>query len=414
MKFLIVGAGAQGGPAASILAHDKETEAAVVGDIDLNRAKRVVAKVGSNKITAQKVDASNLENLVNAAKGCDAILNFTQPRFNITIMEASLKVGAHYVDTAAGPNFQLEPVDLMLDRQFAYDKKFKDAKLLAVPACGGTPGLTDVLAKYCADELDTVEEIGVYSSHRPIAPKKGLDVKPFYLGWSNEVALLYHATPGIVYENGKYIRMPPLSGYEEYPFPLPCGPAPCTYVDHEEPYLIGKFIGKGLKRAIFKQAPNEFASTLVATGFADPKAIDVKGMKVVPRDVLLALIREPVERFFEEQMPTKLPEPTSYRGSVVTAKGTKEGENVTITLDMGSVNRTLEEMQTMYKRLGTLLIYVAMPAIVAMKLKIAKKTDLTGVMGPECYDAQLFLKTMTKEGSPVKFYENIKTEKSIQ
>jgi len=412
MKFVIIGSGAQGAGGASILGHDEETESVIVGDINFERAQKVVAKIGSDKLIPTKIDAGNLEEIVKISKGYDAILNYTQPRFNINIMNACIEVGAHYVDTAAGPNLQLEPVDMMLDRQMALDKKFKDLGLLAVMACGGTPGLTDVLGKYCADKLDTVEEIGVYSGGRPKAAKKEMELKPLYLGWSNEVALLYHATPGIIFEDGKMKRMPPLSGYEEYPFPPPCGPAPCTYVDHEEPYLLGKFIGKGIKRAIFKQGPNETVSTLVATGFADPNPIDVKGVKVVPRDVLLALIKEPVERFLEEKMPTKIAERDSYRGSVVTAKGTKNGENVTITLDR-SVPRDLKEVQAQYKKLGTNIVGVAMPAIVAMKLKIKKETNLTGVVGPECYDAMKFLKTMAKEGVQVKFNEIIKTERAI-
>ncbi len=60
MKFVIIGSGAQGAGGASILGHDKETESVIVGDINLDRAQKVVAKIGSDKLIPTKMDASNL------------------------------------------------------------------------------------------------------------------------------------------------------------------------------------------------------------------------------------------------------------------------------------------------------------------------------------------------------------------
>jgi len=102
LKFLVVGAGGQGAPCASILSRDSIVSEIVLADIDLELAKKVSRKIGSDKITITRVDAGNLEDLLKAAKGVDGIINLTLPRFNPNIKKAALKSGAHYVDTAFG------------------------------------------------------------------------------------------------------------------------------------------------------------------------------------------------------------------------------------------------------------------------------------------------------------------------
>ncbi|MCD6599674.1 MAG: saccharopine dehydrogenase NADP-binding domain-containing protein, partial [Dehalococcoidia bacterium] len=93
-KVLIVGAGAQGGPCASILARDKDVSEIVLGDIDLELANKVKQKIKSAKITPVKVDAGRVEDIERAARGVDVIINLTVTAFNSNIMKAALKSGA--------------------------------------------------------------------------------------------------------------------------------------------------------------------------------------------------------------------------------------------------------------------------------------------------------------------------------
>ena len=101
-KVLIVGAGGQGGPCASILARDKDVTEIVLGDIDLELTNKVKDKIRSNKITAVKLDARNVEEIKSAAKGVDVIINLTLVQFNANVMQAAVESGAHYVDAATG------------------------------------------------------------------------------------------------------------------------------------------------------------------------------------------------------------------------------------------------------------------------------------------------------------------------
>jgi saccharopine dehydrogenase (NAD+, L-lysine-forming) len=412
VKILVVGAGAQGASAASILAKDKDVSKVKLSDIDLGLAKRVVNKINSDKVTPVKVDAGNIDNLVSVAEGMDAIINLTQPRFNMSIMEAALKCGAHYTDTAAGPNLQLEPVDVMLNRQLDFDELFQKADLAAVISCGGTPGLSDALARYLCDKLDTVEGIKFRYGHRRLVEQKGLEIKGWETNWSPEVSFLYHSTPGVLFENGKYIRKPPFSGYEEYEFPPPIGKIPQVFVDHEEPILLGHFIGKGLKRVEYKNRPDIFAGALIKMGFAEDKPIDVKGVKVVPRDVLLKIVRQPVEDFLEEKEPIEEDFKSAW-GGVIQVTGEKAGERLTYTIFTGSTPN-LKELRATFHRFGTTNTSVALPAIIAVKMCVTGEAATEGVIGPECLDPLLFMRKMGEAGAPVKFEMRVDATRLIK
>jgi len=99
-KTLIVGAGAQGGPCASILSRQEDVSTIVLGDIDIGLATRVKEKIKSDKVTVMKLDASKTEEIEKAARGADVIINLTLCEFNANIMRAALNTGAHYVDAA--------------------------------------------------------------------------------------------------------------------------------------------------------------------------------------------------------------------------------------------------------------------------------------------------------------------------
>ena len=100
-KVLVIGAGAQGGPCASILAGEPDVEEIRLGDIDLALAQRVAYKIESDKVQPFKLDASEKTQIKTAAQGVDVLINLTHLKFNDTIMVAALEAGVHYIDTAS-------------------------------------------------------------------------------------------------------------------------------------------------------------------------------------------------------------------------------------------------------------------------------------------------------------------------
>ena len=405
-KVLIVGAGAQGGPCASILSRDKDVSEIVLGDIDLELANEVKNKIKSDKITVVKLDAGKVEDIRSAARGADVIINLTLIRFNANVMQAAVESGAHYVDSASGEPFWTQ---LTEGQPLEYDDEFRKAGLTALIACGGTPGLTNVLIRYACDKLDRVDEIHIRAGRKRLEESKEV-VSAWEPGWCPEVALTDYAESPGVFENGKPRVYPIFSGCEEYVFPDPVGPVVVTYHAHEESVTLPRFIGKGIKYCDFKYPIDSIAGALVKMGFAERKAIDVKGVKVTPLDVLMKLVHHPVDTFLGEDEAAIGRPPTFVSFIVMEIKGAKSGEDVTYKLIRRSA--TAEENLRLYKKFGTALIFVALPAIVGARMCVAGEAE-RGVIAPECLEAKRFLKRMADAGAPVQFEEICSKEVSV-
>ncbi|MCI7126999.1 MAG: saccharopine dehydrogenase NADP-binding domain-containing protein, partial [Clostridium sp.] len=119
------------------------------------------------KITTAKVDADNVDELVALMESYkpDAVLNVALPYQDLTIMDACLKAGVNYIDTA---NYEPEDTDDPTWRaiyekrckeegftayfdyswQWAYQEKFKEAGLMALLGTGFDPGVTSVFSAY--------------------------------------------------------------------------------------------------------------------------------------------------------------------------------------------------------------------------------------------------------------------------
>jgi len=197
-KVLVVGAGAHGAPCASILARETDVAEIVLGDIDLDVANKVKDKIKSSKISTMKIDVVKIEDLDRGAKGADVVINLTLSRLNANIMKAALRNGAHYVDTAFD-----EPIwpQIIEKQPLEFDNEFKEAGLTALIACGGSPGITNVLARYICDKLDRVDEIMIRVGNKSLKESKE-PVKGWEPDWRPEIALM-----GYSFEPTKFLKV---------------------------------------------------------------------------------------------------------------------------------------------------------------------------------------------------------------
>ena len=407
IKVLVVGAGCQGASCASILARDKDISEIVLGDVDIDLANKVKNKINSKKITAVKLDAGRIEDIEGAAKEVDVIINLVVPQFNTNIMKAALRSGTQYVDAALSyPSM----ARLTERKPLEMDSEFKKAGLTALIACGGTPGLSDVLAKYACDKFDQLDSI-CFRCSGEMTRKPKEEISAWDPGWSPKTALLDYAKEPIVFEDGEYKRYPPFSGREEYDF-APFGKVLLVHHLHEEAAMLPYFIGKGLKYVDFKYPMDIQAGNLIQLGFASDKLVDVEGIKISPWDVLGKLVRSPTNDFFTEEAVANSPVDFD-KSYVIEVKGTKSGSAMEYTLSYPyPLFATTEERLELFRKFGTFNVYVALPAIVGAKMCVEGKGS-KGIIGPECLDPLEFLKEMSAMGCPVKVHEVLSKEASI-
>ena len=316
LRVLMIGAGGVGDAAARIAVERDFFDAWVVADYDIERAERTVAAVlerrpGDERFTARQVDASSADDVTALAReiGATHVFNAVDPRFVMPIFTGALAADAGYLDMAMSlssrhPESPYEKVGVKLgDDQLAMAGKWEAAGRLALVGIGVEPGLSDVFARYAADELfDHIDELGTRDgANLVIRDDDGDEV--FAPGFSMWTIIEECLNPPVVWEKSRadgdveagFFTLPPFSEPEVFDFPGGIGPVECVHVEHEEVLLMPRWIDAD--RVTFKYGLGEemisILRTLHTLGLDSTTPVRVKGVEVSPRDVVAACLPDP-------------------------------------------------------------------------------------------------------------------------
>jgi len=281
-KVIIIGAGAQATVITGVLSEADDVAEILVTDIDLPRAKELARVNGSEKVTAEQLDASDIDAMAKRIQRgrYDLVVNATIPRFVHNVMKATLKGKANYLDMASNEIYP-EP-DIPIE-QFYYAEAFKEAGLMALTGGGGDPGLSNIMAKEIIndlDEIDTIEikDYGEIESEEPVAL------------WSMRTYLEDLYLPPTIWKNGKAEEVQPFSGEELYELPPPFkGTGKFYYHDHEEGVTIPLYAGKPMQYCDFKIGEpgiDMWRFVVEDLDLMSEEPLDIGGCSVSPRDVL--------------------------------------------------------------------------------------------------------------------------------
>ncbi|MFF9839115.1 saccharopine dehydrogenase family protein [Streptomyces sp. NPDC013740] len=400
MRVLLVGAGGVGTAVTRIAARRDFLTHMVVADYDPARAEAAVAAVedGGDRFSARRLDASDGEAVqrVLREERCDVLLNATDPRFVMPLFDAALAAGAHYVDMAMSLSAP-HPTDpygqcgvKLGDEQFARSEAWEHAGRLALVGMGVEPGLSDVFARYAADELfDEIEEIGVRDGANLTV--EGHDFAPSFSIWTTIEECL---NPPVVYEKDRgWFTTAPFSEPEVFDFPDGIGPVECVNVEHEEVLLIPRWVGA--RRVTFKYGlGDDFIAklkTLHELGLDSTAKVTVPGpdgpVAVSPRDVVAACLPDPAT--LGARMKGK-----TCAGTWV--KGTKDGAAREVYL-----YHVVDNEWSMREYGSQAVVWqTAVNPVIALELIASGTWKGTGVLGPEALPPRPFLDLLTAYESP--------------
>ncbi|MGJ5755891.1 saccharopine dehydrogenase-like NADP-dependent oxidoreductase [Streptomyces puniciscabiei] len=400
MRVLLVGAGGVGTAVTRIAARREFLAHMVVADYDLARAEAAVAALGEQaaRYSARRLDASDRDAVrrMLLEERCDVLLNATDPRFVMPLFQAALEAGTHYLDMAmslSAPHDSrpYEECGVKLgDEQFALDRRWAEAGRLALVGMGVEPGLSDVFARYAADELfDDIEEIGVRDGANLTV--EGYDFAPSFSIWTTIEECL---NPPVVYEEGRgWFTTAPFSEPEVFDFPEGIGPVECVNVEHEEVLLIPRWVDA--RRVTFKYGlGDDFIAklkTLHALGLDSTARVSVPGndgpVLVSPRDVVAACLPDPAG--LGERMTGK-----TCAGTWV--KGIKDGKAREVYL-----YHVVDNQWSMREYGSQAVVWqTAVNPVVALELLSTGAWSGKGVLGPEALPPRPFLDLLTEYGSP--------------
>ena len=398
MKVVVLGAGAIGSVAGTLLAHRPEVERLVIADRSLEAARKLARHLDSGRIEALKLDANQVDSMAEAFRGVDLVINLVLPRFNLSIMEACLRAGANYMDAATDLALAREkPGDVVEappeTHQLAFDGRFKDAGLTALLGMGSDPGLSNVFARMGADRLDAVDEVLVRDGDNGTV--EGYEYASL---WSADTLIEEVLMPALAFRDGAFTRLGSLEGEEVFDFPAPVGPLTVYNVDHEETNTLPLFIEKGIRRCDFKIAiPRELADALrIFQRFGLHKGhlieVEVKAtgekVKVAPRDILTALMPDPKDLAGKARGTASM---------AVVVRGTKGGKKAGWMIWF-----CLDHQETFRKHGFNATAYpVGAPMVMSAVMIDRKEISKKGAFPPETLDPAPFLKRLPEFGIDV-------------
>lgn len=383
---MVLGCGAVGTVSALRFAEDPLTQQLVVADALPGRAQSLANRIGSPAVRALTLDAGDQGALARAIAETRTtiLLNAALPATNLVVMRACLQAGCDYIDLASG-GAENDGTPKLPD-QFALDAEFRSAGRMALLGMGADPGTSNIYAAYAAKHLlDEVREFRVRDGDNSTCEGHN----GFLATFSPWVFIDECTCGAISWRNGSYQLEEALSGHEPFDFPE-LGVLNTYYVDHEEARTLPMFF-PGLKVADFKLCMDDTTwqtlKVLKNLGLARKQKVQVGGVELSPRDLVVSLLPEP--KALAGRMRGK-----TCVGTL--AKGIRDGmERSFYIYNVTSHEETWRELGVQATAYQT-----GVPPVIAARLMATGVWSGSGVLSPEQLDPDPFMSLLDVSGMP--------------
>jgi len=353
------GGGAVGSIATKTLASSGVFSDIVVADINMAAARKVVKEAEGAKLTAVELDAESPDSIRKAIAGSGVVLNCVGPfyKYGPLILKTVIGAGTNYVDVCD----DFDATEALL----AMDEKAKETGVSVLIGMGSSPGVANVLVRFCADSLlDQVEAVDIYHAHGGEKVEGAAVVKhrihsmkmdiPMFLDGMFTTVRLFEESGRALEEETEFQNV---GTYRVYAYP------------HPETITLPHYL-KGVKRVtnlglVLPPAYAELIKGMVKLGITDEEPVEVQGQKVIPLEFAVAFILAQRQRLMKEAGIT---EPMGCLKIVV--KGYKDGGKDTYIFSMSSRGQGMGE--------GT-----GIPAAIGAIMMATGKIKEKGVLPPE-------------------------------
>lgn len=340
-------------------------------------------------IETAAIDADDVDALVRLIEKVkpSLVLNIALPYQDLTIMDACIKTGVDYLDTANYEHPDLAKFEYK--EQWARNDAFKKAGIMGLLGSGFDPGVTNVFCAYAQQYLfDSIESIDILDCNA------GDHGYAFATNFNPEINLREVSSKGRYWENGEWIETEPVSVKMVWDYPE-VGPKDSYLLYHEELESLVQNI-KGLKRIrffmTFGQSYLTHMKCLENVGMLRIDEVEVNGVKVVPMQLLKELLPDPASLGPRTVGKTNI-------GCVF--EGMKDGKARKIYI------YNVCDHQVCYKETGAQAVSytTGVPAMIGAKMILEKKWSGKGVFNMEQFDAKPFMDDLNVQGLPWKIIE---------
>ena len=384
-RVLIIGAGG----VATVAAHKVAKNADVFSDIMIasrtqSKCDDIVRAIGNPKIKTAHVDADNIDELVRLFDEFrpDLVMNLALPYQDLTIMEACLRHGCSYLDTA-----NYEPKDeahFEYSWQWAYKERFEAAGLTAILGCGFDPGVTSIFTAYAAKHyFDEIQYLDIVDCNA------GDHHKAFATNFNPEINIREITQKGLFWEDGQWRETEPLEIHKTLNYPN-IGPKESYLLHHEELESLVKNYPTIRRARFWMTFGQEYLTHLRVIqniGMASIKPINYNGMEIVPLQFLKAVLPNPQELGENYEGETSI-------GCRI--RGLKDGKEQTYYIYNNCSHQAAYEETGMQGVSYT----TGVPACIGARLFMLGEWKRPGVWNVEEFDPDNFMAELNKQGLP--------------
>jgi saccharopine dehydrogenase (NAD+, L-lysine-forming) len=382
---MIIGAGGVGG----VVAHKCAQAPEVFSEIVLasrteEKCRKIAAQLPRPVRTAQ-VDADNIDEtarLLDREKP-EMVINVALPYQDLSIMEACLKTGVHYLDTA---NYEPpETAKFEYKWQWDYQDRFREAGLMALLGSGFDPGVTNVFTAYAAKHhFDEIHELDIIDANA------GDHGQPFATNFNPEINIREVTAKGRYWKDGKWVETEPLSVNQTYDFPAGIGPKKIYLMYHEELESLTRHF-PSIKQARFWMTFSDnylkHLEVLQNVGMTRIDPVSFNGTEIIPLQFLKALLPDPASL-------GPLTKGKTCIGNLI--KGVQGGKEKSIYIynicDHEECYREVQSQAISYT--------TGVPAMIGAMMMVTGKWKGAGVFNMEQMDPDPFMEQLNKRGLP--------------
>jgi len=378
MRMLVLGSGLQGSACAYDLLQDKEVSEVRLADVHVGHLPEFLAPYSGPRLIPTPLDVRDHGAVLGAMRECDAVMSAIPYYFNFDMARLAVEAGVHFCDLGGNTEIVFKQKEL--------DAEARKKNLTIVPDCGLAPGMVNILAEHGIKQLDSVDSVKIFVGGLPQHPEPPLN---YMLVYSLEGALDYYTTLSWVLRNGKRTQVKALSEREPVAFESPLGELEAFHTAGGLSTMAFRYEGK-IPTMEYKtlRYPGhaEIMENIRGIGLLDLEPVDVKGMKVVPRDVFIAIVGPRLNK----------PHGRDLVALRVVVSGTKAGKSATKTFQLVDRYDEKHNLSAMMRTTGYSLSITGL-------MQVRGQVKPTGVHTPdECMPAETYIAELRKRGIDIK------------
>lgn len=348
---------------------------------------RQIGEMHGRSIATAQVDADDVAQTVTLIDRVqpDLLINLALPYQDLPLMDACLKTGLDYLDTA-----NYEPPDTAKFEyhwQWDYHERFEKKGIMALLGSGFDPGVTNVFTTYGAKHyFDEIHQLDI------IDVNGGVHSKPFATNFNPEINIREVSAACVHYEDGRTIETPAMSMSREFTCPDDVGTYNIYRMYHEELESLTRHF-PSLKKAQFWMSFSDnylkHLEVLRNVGMTSIDPIDYEGRKIVPLQFLKAVLPEPSSLGPDTQGQTCI-------GTII--RGVKDGKDREVYI------YNICDHQDAYREVRSQAISytTGVPAMIGAKMLLTNVWKRAGVYNMEQFDPDPFMAELEKQGLPWK------------